>query len=249
MDYKIAWSGLADKNYWEYIAKYCVPSWNQLPGDKFIVHDSDVINIEGIRVVDWNKAHDPSARYLKLSNNKKSGNFWRKMRSQIWAINNLKEYDFVVLLDTDVEILDFDIEKFESILKDLKQSNSLWATGQSQSRKLDAGHVVVNMRHPDVERIFSEYEDIWNSGKIFNLRHTYDGDVLDSMLIKYPSLKIKNRDYGSGLHVYEIGTVHWGSKLPKQLRAEWPGDGKSLVEKRLSEITIKKYKNDITPTT
>jgi hypothetical protein len=104
------------------------------------------------------------------------------------------------------------------------------------------------MKHPDVEKVFLEYEDVWNSGKIFNLPHAYDGDVLDSILIKYPSSKIRNRDYGSGLHVYEIGTVHWGSKLPKQLRAEWIGDGKSLVEKRLSEITIKKYKNDITPT-
>jgi hypothetical protein len=249
MNYKIAWSGLADKIYWEYIAKFCVPSWTKLPGDKFVIHDGKSIKIKGITTVSWEEANDPGARYLQLSNNKKSGNFWRKMRSQLWAIENLKDYDIVVLLDTDVEILDFDTQKFEKILKDLVDSNMIWATGESQLRKLDAGHIVINMKHPDVSKLFSEYEDMWNSGKIFNLRHSYDGDVVESMLEKYPSLKIQNRDYGSGLHVYEIGTVHWGSKLPKQLRAEWPGDGKSLVEKRLSEITIKKYKNDTATTT
>jgi hypothetical protein len=52
-----------------------------------------------------------------FTTNKKQLNFWRKMQSQVWAIQNLTEYDFVFLLDTDVEILDFDQEYFDNVIK------------------------------------------------------------------------------------------------------------------------------------
>jgi hypothetical protein len=241
---KIAFSGLADENYWEYIAKYCVESWKKLPGDKFIVHDSNKIKIKGIDVVQWDSIVNNNAKFLTLSTNKKQLNFWRKMQSQVWAIQNLTEYDFVFLLDTDVEILDFDQEYFDNVIKNLIESNLVWATGESQLRKEDAGHIIINMKHPQLSEFVETYEDIWNSGKIFELARAYDGYVVEYMFTKFPSYKIKNRDYGKGLHVYDLGTVHWGSKEPKALRAAWKGDGKSLVEKRLSEIVIKKYKGE-----
>jgi hypothetical protein len=241
---KIAFSGLADENYWEYIAKYCVESWKKLPGDKFIVHDSNKIKIKGIDVVQWDSIVNNNAKFLTLSTNKKQLNFWRKMQSQVWAIQNLTEYDFVFLLDTDVEILDFDQEYFDNVIKNLIESNLVWATGESQLRKEDACHIIINMKHPQLSEFVETYEDIWNSGKIFELARAYDGYVVEYMFTKFPSYKIKNRDYGKGLHVYDLGTVHWGSKEPKALRAAWKGDGKSLVEKRLSEIVIKKYKGE-----
>lgn len=241
---KIAFSGLADENYWEYIAKYCVESWKKLPGDKFIVHDSDKIKIKDIDIVPWDSIVNNNARFLTLSTNKKQLNFWRKMQSQVWAIKNLTEYDFVFLLDTDVEILDFNQEYFDKIIRGLLESNLVWATGESQLQKEDAGHIIINMKHPMLREFIETYEDIWNSGKIFEFTRAYDGYVVEYMFTKFPSYKIKNRDYGRGLHVYELGTVHWGSKEPKALRAAWKGDGKSLVEKRLSEIVIKKYKRE-----
>jgi hypothetical protein len=241
---KIAFSGLADENYWEYIAKYCVESWKKLPGDKFIVHDSDKIKIKDIDIVPWDSIVNNNARFLTLSTNKKQLNFWRKMQSQVWAIKNLTEYDFVFLLDTDVEILDFNQEYFDKIISGLLESNLVWATGESQLQKEDAGHIIINMKHPMLREFVETYEDIWNSGKIFEFTRAYDGYVVEYMFTKFPSYKIKNRDYGRGLHVYELGTVHWGSKEPKALRAAWKGDGKSLVEKRLSEIVIKKYKRE-----
>lgn len=246
MKHKIAWSGLADGRYWDMIARFCVPSWVNLPGDKFIVHDDNKIKIKDINVVNWNNIYNRNASFLKITDRTKPLNFWRKMQSQLWAINNLKNYDFVILMDTDVEVIDFNEEKFEKVLDDLIESNLIWATGESQRRALDAGHIVVNMHHPDVTKLFNDYENVWESGDILKLNKAYDGNVVESLLEKYPSVKIRNRDYGSGLHVYGIGTVHWGSKEPKTLRANWTSDGKSLVEKRLSEITIKHYKSDVT---
>lgn len=241
--FNVAWAGLADHVYWHNIARFCVPSWKDLPGDKFVIHDSDKIDLPGINVVDWNSVLDPSARFITLTRNNKQMGFFRKMQSQRWAIRNLTKYDFVVLLDTDVEVIGFNQAVFDKVLVDLKESGKVWATGESQLRKLDAGHIVVNMRHEKVKELFDVYENVWNSGDIFNLEKAYDGHVVESLFERYPSLKITNRDYGAGMHIYELGTVHWGSKLPKKLRAEWEGDGKSLVEQRLSEISIKHYKH------
>lgn len=249
MKYKINWSGLADENYWKYIAQFCVPSWTVLPGTKYVITESKIINIAGVKIVDWNIVPDMNANFLKLSKKTKQHNFWRKMQSQVWALNNLIDCDVLILLDTDVEIINYDTVKFEKCLDEFLASGLVWATGESQLRKLDAGHIFINTRHPKLQELIYDYEDYWNSGKIFTLNKAYDGHVVEDMFKKYPSFKIKNRDYGSGLHIYDIGTVHWGSKEPKLLRATWEGDSKSLVDKILSEIVIKKYKNDTTLST
>jgi hypothetical protein len=133
---------------------------------------------------------------------------------------------------------------FNEELNKFKDSNLIWATGQSNRRGHDSGFIVLNVAHPQLKELTDHYENIWESGDIFKLAKWYDGHAVESMFEKYPSYKIKNKDYGSGLHVYELGLVHYGSKIPKALRAEWQGDGKSLIEKRLSEIEIKKYKGE-----
>jgi len=242
--YKLAWAGLADLNYWNAIAKYCVPSWTKLPGDKFIIHDANDLNIINIKTIPWNVVYNCEAKFLKLTNRLKPLNFWRKMQSQVYSIRNLKNYDFVILLDTDIEILDFDLEKFNKELESLKNSNFIWATGQSNRGGHDSGFIVLNVSHPQLKELTDYYENIWESGDIFKLDKWYDGHAVESMFDRYPSYKIKNKDYGSGLHVYDLGLVHYGSKIPKQLRADWVGDGKGLIEKRLSEIPIKTYKSD-----
>lgn len=241
----IIWSGLADYQYYEYIAKYCLPSWNRLPGKKYVIHDSDKINIAGVDIINWETVGNYNAKFLKLTKRFKPLNFWRKMQSQVWSIRNLTDCDFLVLLDTDIEILDFDTELFKKEMACFEESNLIWATGQSNRGGHDSGFIVLNMKHPQLKELTDHYENIWESGDIFKLAKWYDGHAVESMFEKYPSYKIKNRDYGSGLHLYNLGMVHYGSKEPKKLRAECAGDGKSLVDKRLSEIVIKKYKNDV----
>jgi hypothetical protein len=244
MKYKLIWSGLADGQYWNYIAKYCVPSWEKLPGSKYIIHDDILISLPFVDLIDWACVPNNDSAFLKTNPRKKPWNFWKKMQSQVWSIRNLKDCDFLILLDTDIEILDFNDKSFEKELTKLKESGLIWATGESNRQGHDSGFIVLNMSHPRLEELTNYYENIWESGNIYKLKKWYDGHAVESMFEKYPSHKIKNRDYGSGLHVYDMGMVHYGSKIPKQLRAEWKGDGKSLVEKRLSEIVIKKYKGD-----
>lgn len=249
MKYKLNWSGLADEKYWHYIAKYCLPSWSNLPGDKFIVTESESVKVKNLNTVDWNTVVDADANFLKLTVKTKQINFWRKMQAQVWAAKNLRDCDFLILLDTDIEVLNFDAAAFEKILDEFLASGKLWAIGESQRNQIDSGHIILNTKHHNYAKLIDEYEDYWNSGKIFDLYRPYDGFVVQALMNTYDYFKLRNRDYGSGLHVYEIGTVHWGSKQPKADRAAWTDDGNSLLKKLLSERTIKIYKNDFTPST
>lgn len=245
MKYKILWSGLADDNYYNVIAKYCIPSWTKLPGSKHIIHDAQSISIPDIKIIPWDPIPNMNSNFLKISPGKKTWAFWRKMQSQVWTVKKFKhEYDFIVLLDTDIEILNFNLNLFEKELNGFSETDLIWATGESNRRGHDSGLIILKCNHPRLDELIEYYENIWENGIIFKLEKGYDGHAVESMFPLYPSYKIKNRDYGSGLHLYDLGLVHYGSKLPKALRAEWKGDGESLIKKRLSEITIKKYKGE-----
>jgi hypothetical protein len=132
-----------------------------------------------------------------------------------------------------VEIVKFNQEEFDSILKGLLESKCIWATGESQLKKLDAGHIVVNMSDRRLDQLLYDYENIWESKKILELDRAYDGDAVESLFEKYPSYKIKNTDHGGGLHTYALGTVHYGSKIPKKIRSLWTGSTKDMISEMI----------------
>ena len=241
---KIKWSGLADESYYDYIAKYCLPSWSKLPGEKYIVVDGEYISHDFLNTIKWKKVGNYNAPFWKIQKErKKTNNFWRKMQSQVWAVRNIKDCDFLVLLDTDIEVLDFDEKLFKEELTKFVESNYVWATGRSQSRLHDSGFIVLNMNHPNLHTLIDEYEAIWDTGEIFNLAKSYDGHAVESMFEKWPSYKIMNTDYGKGLHIYDVGVVHYGSKIPKQLRAECIDDPKKMLSEYTNDIIVKRYKS------
>lgn len=240
--YKIIWSGLADKNYYDVIAQYCLPSWSKLIGDKYIVHDDNIINIPDLNIINSEKVENKESKFFKSGPRKKAWNFWRKMQSQVWAIRNLTDCNFLVLLDTDIEVLDFDIHAFEEMLTKFKESNLIWATGQSNRRGHDSGFIILNMAHPKLKELTDYYENIWESEEIYNLDKPYDGHAVESMFEKYPSFKVGNIDYGSGFHVYDLGFVHYGSKIPKALRKEMKVSGQEIVEHYTKDRIPKKVK-------
>jgi hypothetical protein len=239
---KIIWSGLADAKYFEFIAQYCLPSWKKLPGEKYIVHDDKIINYNFINVVDWETVVNFESQYWVTYNNgkKKTNSFWKKMQSQVWAVRNLTNCDILVLLDTDIEILKFDKKKFNAMLEDFVNSEYVWATGQSQRKGHDSGFIVFNMQHPKLQELINYYENIWDSGKIFDLKKSYDGHAVESMLAgDYPSYKIPNIDYGNGFHVYDLGLVHYGSKIPKKIRQTSKLSGEDIVKDYTADKEIK----------
>lgn len=244
MKYKLIWSGLADENYYNVIAKYCVPSWTKLPGEKNIVHDANAINIPGISIFQYRSIENVESKFAKSGPKKKPWSFWRKMQCQVWAARTFqKTHDFIVLLDTDIEVLDFEDSAFEQELDRFVDSGLPWATGRSQSRLHDSGFIILNTEHHLLNELIDFYEDIWESGEIYKLEKPYDGHAVESMFEKYPSYKIMNTDYGKGFHVYDLGFVHYGSKIPKALRATSNKLGKDIVEEYAKDIILKKYKN------
>lgn len=241
---KISWSSLADFKYFKFIAHLCLPSWNKLPGDKFLVTDDLSIKFDAGKKIDWQKICNYDCEFQKkhTPNKLKTDNFWRKMQSQIWAIRNLQEYDFVVLLDSDIEVTNFDKEKFFKIIDKFVESKLVWATGRSQSRLHDSGVIMFNMKDNRTQQVINEYENIWESGKIRTLKKSYDGNAVESMLDDYPSFKIMNTDYGKGLHIYDFGLIHYGSKEPKRLRQTKTGPGQIITKEWTNSVNVKKYK-------
>jgi hypothetical protein len=244
MKYKLLWSGLADENYYNVIAKYCIPSWKILPGDKHLICDINLITIPEIAHTTIDSVLNKDSNYLKRKPNKKPWNFWRKMQSQVWTAKNFKDkYDFIILLDTDIEIFStFSVEKLNEELENFLKSDYVWATGRSQSRLHDSGFIILNTNHPLYNKLIQDYEEIWESGKISELRKPYDGIAVESMFSVYPSYKILNTDYGKGLHVYDLGMVHYGSKIPKKLRATSLDPGLNIVNDYVKDIIVKEYK-------
>lgn len=243
--FKISWSGLADEKYYNYIAQYCLPSWEKLPGDKHIIHDNDAILHPFLNLIKERNILNKSANFLKIKSKTKSKtyNFWRKMQSQVWAFKNLKNCDFLVLLDTDIEVTgNFNIENFNTELTKFNETDFPWATGRSQSRLHDSGFIILKMNNEVTKKLIDHYENIWESGQIYKLAKSYDGHAVESMFEKYPSYKIMNTDYGKGFHVYDLGFVHYGSKLPKSLRINWHSDADSLIKDFTKDIKIKTYK-------
>lgn len=239
--HKVIWSGLADKKYYDYIAKYCLPSWESLPGEKYIVHDSNVLKFPFVNVISQEQTLNRKSKFQTDKVKTKTNNFWKKMQAQVWAIRNLTNCDFLVLLDTDIEVLNFDKVLFDQELKNLKKSNCVWATGQSNRNGHDSGFIILNMQHSLLNELTNHYENIWESKEIYNLRKPYDGDAVESMINNnYPSYKIPNIDYGSGFHVYNIGFVHYGSKIPKSLRANHKGPAINLVSEYTRGVKVKK---------
>lgn len=237
----IAWCGLVDQKYWDYIAKCCIPSWTTLPGSKFLITDNMSLPVDcSFTLVDYETVYNRNSQFNASS--KKVDNFWKKMQSQVWAVRNLTEFDFVVLFDTDIEVLSFDINMFLGILNSLRSSECIWATGESQRRGHDSGFIIVNTAHPGLQSLFTEYENIWESGKIFELDKAYDGNAVELLLQTYPSIKIRNTDCGKGMHLYDLGPVHWGSKEPKEQRRE-ARNGEDVVRQRLLSNPPKVYKN------
>ena len=241
---KIKWSGLADEKYYEHIAQYCLPTWKKLPGKKYIVHDSTAIKNKHLNIVNWNDVVNYNSKYWVTYNNgkKKTNSFWKKMQSQVWAVRNIKDCELLVLLDTDIEVLDFNKEKFNDMLKEFLSTNYVWATGQSQRRGHDSGFIIFKMDHPQLHELINYYENIWDSGEIFNLAKSYDGHAVESMFDLYPSYKIPNTDYGGGLHVYDLGFVHYGSKIPKKLRQTSTQTGQQIVDNYIKDKKLKTYK-------
>ena len=229
---KIAWAGLTDSVYWDIIASCCVPSWNTLPGDKYLICDFEHCN--GFTMVNSNILDNPNSNFLKVySKSQKQNMFWRKMRSQTWAIRNLKSYNCIVLLDTDIEVYDFNQDQFDQHISNFLKSGCVWGLGNSQINHIDPGMIFINPIHPLLSDLIYEYENMWESGEILKLPKPYDGDVVVELVKKYPFYEISNWDYDQGQHNYNFGFYHWGSKESKPIRKNLT-DSKQFIHEKIA---------------
>jgi hypothetical protein len=137
------------------------------------------------------------------------------------------------LLDTDIEVYDFNQDIFNKHVDNFLKSNCVWGLGNSQINDIDSGMIFINPVHPLLNDLVYEYENMWESGEILKLPKPYDGDVVVEMIKKYPFYEIPNWDYTQGQHNYDFGFYHWGSKESKPIRKNLK-DSKSFIHEKLT---------------
>lgn len=220
-----AWVTIADYQYYHHIAKLCLPSWDKLPGEKFLITDLTETDLPHMTTIAWDSVKNHNSVFLKNCKSNKAYNFWKKMQAQNWALCNLTGYDFVVLMDSDIESYNFDPGQFENILWSMRQQGLMWATSHrmnhilsKESMVLDAGIIIFDLANPNLRSWRNAYQQIWESGAIYYLPHPYDGDAVICMMRHHPSLRFGFYTIGKGQNFYPMGFMHWGSGVGKQRR-------------------------------
>lgn len=214
-------AGMCDKNYWEHIAKYCVPSWKMFPYDRVIISDDkDIVSKDFATVLDQETFIDYNSNFnTKYCKKIKPFTFWKKMQGQVHAIKTYKNtHDWLLFLDTDIELFDFNKELFDIEFEKLKQSNNIWTIGNYNLGGPDVGVIVFNLKHPNIDKLLDDYVNVWESGKILELGKAYDGEAVLYTTNKYPCNKLEMSHYINGLHIYDNGLCHWCGKSAKVIR-------------------------------
>jgi hypothetical protein len=149
------------------------------------------------------------------------------MQTQLWAVKNLK-YDFIILIDADIEVVDYSFHTFNQELSKLKENNIPWAVGLKPKEDIekfkkkttlgpdiDSGMIVVNTAHKSIEEIFTAYEQFWETGSIHELKKAADGEVIFELIKKYPCNFLTTKMLGPGKILYEFGLFHHAGKSNK----------------------------------
>lgn len=215
-------AGLCDINYYNYIGKWCLPTWKNVDCDKILLTDDiDFVNEHSIKSIQYDDVINFQCNFItNLCNKRKPINFWKKMQCQIWTFKRYqKEYDFILFLDADIEIVNFNQEIFKEIISKFKSQNNVWALGMSNDNGLDAGVFMINCKHPNLDDLIFDYEQVWESGKILELHRPYDGEAVAYTCKKYQHSIITNKNLGKGQHFYNWGGFHWGGKESKLFRS------------------------------
>ena len=248
----IAWCGVADNHYWNRIARYCVPSWRDLPGTVFCINEQKAQATNGMISISYQRAIDTECKFRSIADGAKIVNFWKKMRSQIWALDNLAWADVIVMLDTDIEAVNFDQDRFYHAAQEFLESRQLWATSHRAGCEItnnrpyiDSGVVFFNPQHPDAREWRKNYEAIWNSGAIWHLPAPYDGDAVVCMLRLYPSFRINHLNINKGCNLYAWGMTHWGSVSKQWRKTAKPREVHDLVDQPLQQFAAREFPAEI----
>lgn len=188
---KVAWistlnSGLFQQHYGD-----AVKTWGNLPGEKYMLFDGDFPNLNFITFLNyWDCIDTQKSKWFTRKIGKKALRLSYKAYAIIWALENLKNYDIVIWIDSDVSVL----KSIDENLLDI--GDDLWASllfnyspnleFNNQGYSVESGIQIFNMTHNDIHRYKECYKDFYESGKVDFLYRPYDNWVSKEMTKQFP---------------------------------------------------------------
>ena len=187
----ITWVTSLSREYWENCAKYTMPTWNNLPGDVFIVWDDKPVDLDfGTKVNFWKEVTSPEDPWIKEGmGGTKADRFWKKSRVQVWAARKFK--GLVVWIDADMTCT-HQLTKVTAV-ELLHPKDNVWASLDSgrdwplvDDCPIDTGLVAFNTRHPEFSNFIKDYSLTWYNGDIYDLPQAYDHHAANHVRKKWP---------------------------------------------------------------
>jgi lipopolysaccharide biosynthesis glycosyltransferase len=185
----ITWVTSLSREYYDYVGKVTLPTWENLPGDIVFVWDDKPLDLGFGKVYNFYRdvasTEDPWIR--EMMGGSKADRFWKKSRVQVWAARKFK--GLVIWLDADVMVTQ-KLPKSKAI-EIIHPQHNVWGTldcGEDHPQQLDhidTGIVGFNTRHLDFHEFIREYSLMWYNGEIYKCHQPYDHYVVTALSKKW----------------------------------------------------------------
>jgi len=187
----ITWVTSLSREYYEYCAKFTMPTWARLPGDVVIVWDDKPIDLGFGKIFNfWKDVASPEDPWIKEGmGGTKADRFWKKSRVQVWAARRFK--GLVVWIDADIAATK-PLTRTRAI-ELLHPGKNAWTSldaGEDWPDRgdcpIDTGIVAFNSRHIEFEKFIKDYSLTWYNGDIFRIPQAYDHHAANLVRQKWP---------------------------------------------------------------
>jgi hypothetical protein len=175
----ITWITSFNQIYYDNVAKYNLPTWDHLEGNKLLmVENMPSFKHKDAKIVDASVAYPKDDMHWSISGKKHK--FWKKGKCFIWALRNI-DTRYLIWLDSDVKVFSKpDLTRF------MPEEGQVGTIICGNLKQAESGFVIIDRHHPSMSKWLKEYEEAWYNGIVDTLHRPWDNDVLWYVLKNLP---------------------------------------------------------------
>lgn len=168
----ITWITSFNSIYYENVAKYNLPTWDYLEGNKVLmVDDMPGFTYKGTTVINSAPAYPPKTDiYYQISGKKHK--FWKKGKCFIWALRNIKTR-YLIWLDSDVKV-----NATPDLARFMPEEGQVASVICGNLVQAESGFVIIDRHHELFDSWLKVYEEAWYNGIVDTLHRPWDNDIL-----------------------------------------------------------------------
>lgn len=172
------------KNYWNETGKYCINTWQGLPGDLTIYVDQKDGDLDWLREIPFHKEllHVPPLT-SQTGDRAKVRKFWGKSVAQITALRNRGKDERIIWIDADVEKINSSVP--EHLFNfEFDEPLAMMNSGDHEDC-WESGIVIFNQKAEKIDLTVRKYERAWlDEDTLLSLWRPYDAQVLGHVALE-----------------------------------------------------------------